>query len=59
MDLFSILVMGLKEAERLANDTKLSAPDRLAAKTLNDALKALRGTAFRFRDSAPPTTTPI
>lgn len=58
MDLFSLLIQAIKESERLADDSKLSPIDRQAAKALNDALKALRGTAFRFRDLAPPTSTP-
>ena len=54
MDLFSLFLQTHIEAERIASDMTVPAADRYAAGQFRDALKSLRGTAFRLRGYLPP-----
>ncbi|MGX1322119.1 hypothetical protein AB7M17_005572 [Bradyrhizobium sp. USDA 377] len=60
MDLFSLFSLANAEADRIALDTTVPATDRQAAAQVRDALKNLRGTAFRLRGYLPPVKpTPV
>jgi hypothetical protein len=60
MDIFSMLVQAISEADRISKSASASAPDRATAAQLRDTLSSMKGGAFRLRGYLPPSTpTPV